>query len=134
MAVRNPFGFVAGAVTTAVIAAKAVTSEKLALPTAKPAKAAEKAVTVGAASPCQKVSFTLTGDGAKTTYTVKHNLETRLLDVEVQKAESEEPAEALLHGITGAAFTFKALSASEVEIKFSTAPGAAEQIFGNVTG
>jgi hypothetical protein len=134
MATKDPIAILTGSIGEASIATKAVTSAKLAAPTARPTKAAEKAVTVGAASPCQKVSFTLTGDGVKATYAVKHNLETRLLDVEIQKAEAEEPAEALLHGIIGAAFTFKALSASEVEIKFSTAPSPAEQLFGNITG
>jgi hypothetical protein len=132
------------AITAALIAKETITGEKLTnatvttkqlgAPAAKPAKQAEKAVLATALTPCQKVGFTLTGDNALVKFVVKHKLETRLVHVMVQKAAAEEPEEGMLNAAGAGNFTWKPISASEVEITFGTAPTAGLQLFGSVMG
>jgi hypothetical protein len=109
---------------------EAVTAAKLAVPTAKPAKPAEGAIVVGAASPVRKVSAAIVGTGAKKEWVIEHNLETRLVEVTVQAGEGEEPAELE----AGAGYKVKAISAKSVEVVFTTAPAAKALLYITVVG
>ena len=120
------------AVTSALIAANAVTGSRLAGASAAPAKPAEGAVTVAVVSPGRKVSAALTGNAAKKGFAIKHNLNTRLLVVSIQKVEAGEPGP--VEPLVAATVEVKPLSANEVEVIFVVAPGAGTELFVTVIG
>lgn len=124
--VSNPVPLSAGAVGTTSLAAEAVTSAKLVKPTADPAKGAEKAVVVGAASPAQKVSAVVTGDGAKKEWAVTHNLNTNLIVVDAYSPETE-PKRVAIEVIT-------AKSANEAVVTLTAALGAGVAGYINIVG
>ena len=108
------------AVSESKIKKEAVTSTRLSLPTAKPAKPAEGAITVAAASPARKVAAAIVGTGVKKEWVIEHNLETRLVHVSVQISEAEEPTELE----SPANYKVKATSAKAIEVIFTAAPAA----------
>ncbi len=107
-----------------------MTVAKLAAPTAKPAKPAEGAITVGVASPARKVSAAIVGNGVKKEWAIEHNLETRLVEVTVQVSQGEEPGEVE----SSANYKIKAISAKSVEVVFTVAPAAKALLYITVVG
>ncbi|HTA14695.1 MAG TPA: hypothetical protein VK781_07545, partial [Solirubrobacteraceae bacterium] len=96
-----------------------------------PAKPAEGETNVGATKiAVRKTSFTITGNGVKVKWLLKHSLATRLVSVSVQKAESEQPGELELP----TAYKVKPTNNAEVEVTFSVAPPAGEERFITVSG
>jgi hypothetical protein len=96
-----------------------------------PTKPAEGETNTGTAKiASRKTSFTITGNGVKAKWSLKHSLATRLVNVYVQKAESEQPGE--LELLT--AYKAKPTSNAEVEVTFSIAPAAGEEKFITVVG
>lgn len=115
-----------GAVSTAKIQANAITSALIAneavaaidvKPDVKPvASGAENTVVVGTAGVARKVVAAITGNAVNTKFVVKHNLETQTANVAFLTATFEEPVTMLAKSV--------AVSASEVEVTFTIAPGA----------
>jgi hypothetical protein len=119
------------AVVESKIKNKAVSAAKLAAPLAKPAKPAEKGVEAQTEPhPARRISFAITGDGAKTAWKVTHGLGTRLIQAVVQKAEGEEPGELE----PAANVKCKPTSGTEAEVTLTAAPGAGVLMFITVEG
>jgi hypothetical protein len=117
------------AITTGKIAANAVTPAKI-LPATLPAAGAEKTVTVGIAGIARKITAVHVGDGVETKVKVKHGFETQAVNVIAQKgAETKKPGENYLNAAGAGNFTWNAISLSEVEVTFGTAPIAKFESF-----
>jgi hypothetical protein len=118
------------AVAESKLKKEAVTVSRLSLPSAKPAKPAEGAVSIGSGSPARKISAAIVGNGVKKEWGIEHNLETRLVEVIVQTSEGEEPAEVE----SAANYKVKAISAKSIEVVFTTAPAAKSLLYITVVG
>lgn len=100
-----------------------------------PAAGAEKSVTAGTAGVARKITAVHVGDGAETKVKVKHSFETEAVSVIAQKgAETKKPGENYLNAAGAGNFTWKPISASEVEVTFGTAPIAKFESFITVIG
>jgi hypothetical protein len=95
------------------------------------AKGAEGTAEGNEPSVTKKKVFTLNGNAAKTAWKLKHNLETHALHVTIQNASGEEPSK--IETLAGFA-EVKAISASEIEVIFSSAPGAGVLYFITIIG
>ncbi len=95
------------------------------------AKGAEGTAEGNELSVTKKKVFTLNGNAAKTAWKLKHNLETHALHVTVQNASGEEPSK--IETLAGFA-EVKAIGASEIEVIFSSAPGAGVLYFITIIG
>lgn len=97
----------------------------------KPAKPEEGKVETGPSRmAARKTTFAIVGNGSTSTWTLKHNLNTRLVTVTVQSAEGEEPGEIE----PPSNYKAKPSSTAEVKVTFNTAPAKGAEYFITVIG
>jgi len=104
-----------GAVLAEKIKNEAVTAEKVKPATAPAAPTKENEVTLGTAGVARKFVAAIEGNAVETKFKIKHGLETKFLVSTIVTATFEEPVTMLA--------TVTAISASEVEVVFTVAPG-----------
>lgn len=122
-------------VKAANIEAEAVVATKLVKPAAAPAKK-EKLAEAGTTTPARKRTFSVTGKKAAepTKFGLKHEFATKLIaSVTVQKAAAEDGGDPLLNAAGAGNYTWKIVSAEEIEVIWGTEPGAGEEFFVTVT-
>jgi hypothetical protein len=98
--------------------------------------AEEGAISQGVSGVSHRIVFAIKGDGAKTVWKLKHELNTKAITVSIQTSGSKKPKEQELSLATllGASGKIDAKTVNEVEVTFTTAPAAKLVYFVSVAG
>jgi hypothetical protein len=115
------------AVTAGQIGAEAVTAPKIRNPPQPATPAGEGEVAVGELGGARKNISVCTGKAGETKYKVKHSLTTTAVIVQVFKMTTKVITEPYLQAAGAGNYTYKVLSAAEVEVIFGTELKAGEE-------
>jgi len=95
--------------------------------TTSPSLPAEGAVSAASKGGSRKVSFAITGNNSLTEFSLAHNLNTRLLQVQAQENSAGNPSAPVEIG-------WEPSGANEVKVSFAVKPAAAESFFVSIFG